>query len=146
MRDMNATAEEIAVSLQLDPDQVERHFSVCVPKIAGIDDLDNPAGASDAQLALLLQHSLELYHAAGLMGNMVAASSALAVRLRCLTEIGRRAETREKRAGVLDGVDPTSPMSSWPPELAAFWSAWMDDMLLRIAAAKEQEEVNLEQA
>lgn len=140
MRDMNATAEEIAVSLQLDPDQVERHFSVCVPKIAGIDDLDNPAGASDGQLALLLQHSLELFHAAGLMGNMVAASSALAVRLRCLTEIGRRAETRAKNQGEILSADPERP-ESWSPELGAWISRYLDFIVARIDVAESQREM-----
>lgn len=131
MRDMNASMEEIAIALQLDPDEVERHFTACVPKVLLPEDGDTPFAASDQQLELLLQNSCELYYSAALMGNMVAASSALAVRLRCLTEIGRRAEAKAEHQELLLGADPRDPQT-WPRDLADFVNAYHDDILNRL--------------
>jgi hypothetical protein len=141
MKELKATDEEIATALQLDEVDVTRHFTTCIKVLSLEDseDLDAPfdRSQSDHQLQVLLQNATELYHSAVLQGNMVAGSSALAVRLRCLNEIGRRGETREKRAGLLDGVDPTNP-ASWPPELAHFWRLWSDDLLRRIDESKSR--------
>lgn len=140
MRDLNATMEEIAVALHLDPVAVERHFSICVPRIAlpSLDDLDSAFDASDQQLELLLQHSLELFHSAALTGNMVAGSSALAVRLRCLTEIGRRTESRAERQELLLGADPTDP-HTWPEPVSRFINLYIDGVLSRVAESSQKE-------
>lgn len=107
-------------------------------------DVSIDPSTDDATLDKLIHDADETYFAAASTGNFAAAASSLSVRLRALSVKAEREVQREKRAGLLDGVDPTSPMSEWPEELAKFWMAWMDDMLLRIAAAKE--EVNYEQA
>jgi len=139
MKELGATLGEIATAVGLDAADVERHFTACV-KVISLDseDANSPVEGSDQQLQVLLQNATELYHSSVLMGNYVSASSALAVRLRCLTEIGRRAAARSERKELLVGADPHDPQT-WPHELAQFINAYQDDILRRVDAAKLQE-------
>ncbi len=104
-----------------------------------LPELPIDSSADDAALDKLIRDADETYYAAASTANFAAAASSLSVRLRALSVKAEREAAREKRAGLLDGVDPTSPMSEWPPELAAFWMAWSDDLLARIAEAKKNE-------
>ena len=128
MRELGATVDEIAVAVQLDVSDVERHFLKCVPSLPSGEGLDVPLSVSDQQLQLLLQNSSELYHSAVLQGNMVAASSALAVRLRALAEMGRRSEIRSEKKSLLDGSDPLRP-ETWNSDLRKFLIALYDAIL-----------------
>jgi len=105
------------------------------------DDLPLDAEApielsTDEQLNQIITDADETYRASAMVQNMSAASQALNTKLRAVSVKAEREAQREKRAGLLEGVSPTSPMSEWPPELAAFWLAWADDLLLRIKPQK----------
>jgi hypothetical protein len=143
MRELQASYEEIAVALQLDAGDVERHFTSCVKVISLNPEEVGTVEGSDQQLQVLLQNATELYHSSVLTGNYVSASSSLAVRLRCLAEIGRRGETRTKNRGELLSADPEDP-DTWSPELARWVMAYQDGILSRLDAIKSRqtEEVN----
>jgi hypothetical protein len=125
MHELGADSSEIAGAAQLSIADVEQHFTRCVPNPASNDD---PITGSDEHLQRLLQNSVELYHSGVLLGNMVAASSALAVRLRALAEIGRRSEMRSERKNLLDGADPRIP-ATWGSELRRFLVQMYDSVL-----------------
>ena len=129
MCELGASNEEIATAIGLPVADVERHFSSCAPNLASSAKLsDDSISGSDEQLQLLLRNSTELYHSAVLQGNMVAASSALAVRLRALAEMGRRSEIRSEKKSLLDGADPRNP-DTWGTELRKFLVLMYDDIL-----------------
>jgi hypothetical protein len=136
MRELQASDEEVATALQLDAGDVQRHFSSCVKVISMNPEEVGTVEGSDQQLQVLLQNATELYHSSVLTGNYVSASSSLAVRLRCLAEIGRRAETRAKHQELLEGADPTDP-STWPREVGDFINAYHDDILGRMRNTEE---------
>jgi hypothetical protein len=138
MRELQASYEEIAVALQLDAGDVERHFTSCVKVISLNPEEVGTVEGSDQQLQILLVNAGELYHSSVLSGNYVSASSSLAVRLRCLAEIGRRAETRAKHQELLVGADPCDP-STWPREVGDFINLYLDSILSRLAEAKNRE-------
>ena len=120
MRDLGASVEEISEAGRLPSEVIEKHFAECVPPITGGEE-------SDTQLAQLLRDSTELYYGAVIGGAWPAASSALAVRLRALSELSRRTELRTKHGSLLDGSDPRSFPNSWQqPDLAAFVQAHLD--------------------
>ena len=133
MKELGATTEEIATALHLDAADVEQHFHDCLPPLN-----DDPRSASDGDLSGLLRHASELYHSSVLMGNYVSASSALAVRLRTLNEIERRAEAKSERQELLLGADPTDPRT-WPDELARFINSYIDGVLSRVDAEVNHE-------
>lgn len=137
MHELGARMEEIAAATGLDAGDIDRHFLKCIPPSDTVD----PRSASDAELNSLLRHATELYYGATLQNNLVAASSSLGVRLRCIAEIGQREAARAERAGLLDGVDPVNtPLSEWPKELAAFTRAYLDGIVERAAAAEKAAE------
>jgi len=134
-----ASYQEIATAFQMsDVDAIEKHFRDHAPLPALSVD---PHNASDAQLASLLNDSSELYYSAALQNNLPAASSSLAVRLRCIAEMGEREAKREKRDNLLEAADPHDP-HTWTDELHKFIAAYMDGILARRAEIESQNEVN----
>lgn len=135
---IGASFQEIATAFQMsDVDAIEKHFRDHAPLPALAVD---PRNASDAQLASLLNDSSELYYSAALQNNLPAASSSLAVRLRCIAEMGERETARDKREQLLEGADPCDP-HTWPDELHKFIAAYMDGILTRATEAEYQNEV-----
>jgi hypothetical protein len=145
MRELQASYEEIAVALQLDAGDVERHFTSCVKVISLNPEEVGTVEGSDQQLQVLLLQAGELYHSSVLGCNYVSAASAASIRLRCCTEINRRAEARAKHEELLANASPYD-VNSWPPELAKFINAYHDDILRRLDAimSRQAEEVNHE--
>jgi len=127
MRDLGASTTQIASAAQLSVEVVEQHFARCVPPIICGEE-------SDEELAQLLRDSTELYYAAVIGSAWPAASSALAVRLRALTELARRTEIRAQQGGLLDGSDPLRP-ETWGPQLSAFINTYIEDIIRRAATA-----------
>ena len=119
------SVEEIAASTDFDLATVEKHFSECVPPISCTEQ-------SDADLAQLVQQAHELYIGSALAGAWPVSSSALAVKLRALTEQARRAALHAKQGSVFDGSDPRDPRT-WSPEIAAFVQTHFDSILERAA-------------
>jgi hypothetical protein len=132
MKELGATTEEIATALHLDAADVEQHLSACLPPL----NADPGSSASDGDLSALLHHATELYHSSVLMGNYVSASSALAVRLRTLNEIERRAEAKSERQELLLGADPTDSRT-WPEPVSRFINLYLDSILERTAVENE---------
>jgi len=130
MRDIGASIGEIAEAGRLPGDAIEKHFAECLPPITGGQE-------SDAQLAQLLRDATELYYASVLASAWASASSSLAVRLRALTELARRAELRVKQGDLFDGSDPLRP-ETFGPEISAFIAAYTDGLLQRCMAAFDE--------
>lgn len=137
MRELGASDSEVATALQLDEACVSRHFTSCVKTIPLNPEEIGTVEGSDQQLQVLLQNATELYHSSVLTGNYVSASSSLAVRLRCLAEIGRRAETRAKNRGEILTAD-VEDCSTWDPDLRDWVFRYQNSILDRMRNMKEE--------
>jgi hypothetical protein len=132
-----ASLQEVATALQVAVDDVQTHFAEHSPiPISNID----PHSASDNELAQLLHDSTELYLQSVLQNSLVSASSALSVRLRCVSEMGEREVKREKHQGELLAVDPED-CSTWSSELANWIMRYQDGILRRMAEVENRNEV-----
>lgn len=132
-----ASIEEVATALQVTADDVEVHFRDHAP-IPPV----NPKCASDGELEQLLHDSTELYLQSVLQNNLTAASASLGVRLRTLSEKASRESSREKRESLLEGVSARSPLHEWPAPLQAFVGDYLDSLLEKVTAEKENEVQN----
>jgi len=132
MSELGATLEEIAVACQLNATDIQKHLDECV----GVDDIAGLAG-SDDRLLRLLNDATELFHASTLAGNLTAASSALGVRVRALSEAFRRSESRAKHKSFIENADPRDP-NTWSEPLRKFLQGYIDQVLENCAAIDDK--------
>lgn len=99
MHEMQASDAEISEHCRVDLVAVQEHFRACASTGDADDDPEAAATGhlSDRKLQKLISDATTTYTSATALGNYVASSSALAVRLRALCEQNRRQELRRQQ-------------------------------------------------
>jgi hypothetical protein len=120
MLELGATPKEIAEATGLDVGELAKHLTACIPMA--------PEAGDDQELQNLLLNSVETYHAATLQGNLVASTAALSVRLRALSELERRTQTRAEQRDDFASADPRR-LETWPPALKNFVQVFCDSLV-----------------
>ena len=135
MRELDASFEEISECCSMNLVDVERHFTTCVatPTPATDESEEKEIAGTDDELRDLLDDAQESYHSAVLQGNPPAASSALSVRLRILTELGNRQRLRTETRTNLDHDDPLAPACDWSESRRVWMLSYFDGLLKKVA-------------